>query len=53
MLQEAWPTFQQDGATPHRSKSIEKWLRENQWHVAHWPANFSDLNPIEKVCGDL
>ena len=39
ILQEAWSTFrqlhqrgftfQQDGATKYRSKSTEKWLREN------------------------
>jgi len=43
ILQEAWPTFQQlhpqrftfqqDGATPHRSKLTEKWLRKKQWYV--------------------
>jgi len=56
IFQEAWPkfrqlhprgfTFQQNGATPHRSRSTEKWLWENQWHVTQWPVNSLDLNPI-------
>ena len=45
-------TFQQDGATSHTAKNVQKWLQENvPNYVAkeEWPGNSPDLNVIENL----
>ncbi|GMF17848.1 unnamed protein product [Phytophthora lilii] len=42
-------TFQQDGASIHRSKVSMELLREQEVRVLPWPARSSDLNPIENL----
>jgi hypothetical protein len=46
--------FQDDGATPHRSKETREWLSARYLNVSdketfNWPANSPDLNPIEHM----
>jgi transposase len=55
IFQKAKWTFQHDGASAHKAKSVNDWLED---HVPNyipsgpngqWPANSPDLNPIENV----
>ena len=41
--------FQQDNCGPHRAKSIAAYLVANNVNVVKWPAQSSDLNPIENA----
>ena len=38
-----------DGAPAHRSKVVNKWLKDNHMPVLEWPGNSPDLNPIENA----
>ncbi len=41
--------FQQDLAPAHTAKSTKRWLNDHGVSVLDWPANSSDLNPIENL----
>ena len=44
--------FQRDGAPAHTSKRTQDWLTRNIphfWPKGTWPANSSDLSPIENL----
>ncbi len=43
--------FQQDLAPAHTAKSTKRWLNDHGVGVLDWPANSSDLNPIENLRG--
>ena len=41
--------FQDDNATPHRSRLTTQWKQENNLPVMTWPAQSSDINIIENL----
>ncbi len=41
--------FQQDLAPAHTTKGTKIWLNDHGVTVLDWPANSSDLNPIENL----
>ncbi len=43
--------FQLDLAPAHTAKSTKSWLNDHGVGVLDWPANSSDLNPIENLWG--
>ncbi len=43
--------FQQDLASAHTAKGIKSWFNYHGVTVLDWPANLSDLNPIENLWG--
>ncbi|KAJ7335540.1 hypothetical protein JRQ81_013481 [Phrynocephalus forsythii] len=43
--------FQQDLAPAHTAKSTKTWLSDHGITVLDWPANSTDLNPIENLLG--
>ena len=49
---EEW-TFQQDGASCHRSNYTNNWLTSKNVKLLEWPAKSPDLNIIENVWGLL
>ncbi len=43
--------FQQDLAPAHTAKGTKSWFNDHGVTVLDWPANSSDLNPIENLSG--
>ncbi|KAJ1303144.1 hypothetical protein OPQ81_011345 [Rhizoctonia solani] len=41
--------FMQDNASAHKAKIVQDWFQEHGLEVFEWPANSSDLNPIENL----
>ena len=46
-------TFMHDNARPHSAGITWQFLATNNINVLDWPANSSDLNPIEQVWDEL
>lgn len=43
----AFDFLMHDGALAHRSKSVEKFLTDNNIEALDWPGDSPELNPIE------
>ncbi len=43
--------FQQDLAPAHTAKTTKSWLNDHGVGVLDWPANSTDLNPIDNLWG--
>ena len=41
--------YMHDNSPAHTSKYSMKWFNDNNINVSKWPANSSDLNPIENI----
>jgi DDE superfamily endonuclease len=41
--------FQQDDDPKHTSKTVINWLQAQRFELMKWPAQSSDLNPIENL----
>ena len=41
--------FQQDLTPAHSAKMTSNWFADHGITVLHWPANSTDLNPIENL----
>lgn len=41
--------LQQDNASTHTAKKVQKWMKENKVNVLSWPPHSPDLNPIENL----
>ena len=38
-----------DGASPHRSKCVNEWLRDENIELLNWPIQSADLMPMSKI----
>ena len=45
--------FQHDSAALHKARSIEAWLGEFGMEEVDWPAQSTDLNPIQHLGNEL
>lgn len=42
-----------DGGSAHKTKTAQKWLKDNKIPALHWLSNSPDLNPIENALNQL
>ncbi|KAG1616356.1 hypothetical protein G6F44_013134 [Rhizopus delemar] len=43
--------FQHDNDPKHTTKLVKEYLKEQSYNILEWPAQSSDLNPIENTVG--
>lgn len=47
--EEDWCVFQQDGASSHKAKYTQDYIKDASITAMSWPATSPDLNPIENL----
>lgn len=45
--------FQQDNASTHTAKKVQRWFKQNKVNVLVWPPHSPDLNPIENLWANV